>query len=175
VEFFSNLDSSCSLPSLTCCRVVILRFLFWCFLSDCFSLFYPSSHLEHTLMTEETSSCGKKRARVVASMCTPRLETGSGSQPTLQSNVNTLAVTFRSMERARSTLEDFVLSYFMFFGLEASISTFFQFMPTLVFVESCIYEMMNRMKMRRQTRMNVCILLLWQLRQRIQRRVVISH
>nr|XP_024365945.1 uncharacterized protein LOC112277635 isoform X2 [Physcomitrium patens] len=51
-------------------------------------------------------------------------------------------ISFNSMERARSTLEDFCRSYFMFHGMDAQNPThIFRYLPLLVFVESFIYQL----------------------------------
>lgn len=53
-----------------------------------------------------------------------------------------LAVTLRSMQRAKTTLEDFVSSYFMFHGLDSSQPVhIFKHLPLLVFVEAHIYQL----------------------------------
>jgi hypothetical protein len=53
-----------------------------------------------------------------------------------------LAVTLRSMQRAKTTLEDFVSSYFMFHGLDSSQPVhIFMHLPLLVFVEAHIYQL----------------------------------
>ncbi|KAG0618075.1 hypothetical protein M758_4G036700 [Ceratodon purpureus] len=51
-------------------------------------------------------------------------------------------VSFKSMERARSTVEDFCRSYFMFHDMDVRNPTHvFRHLPLLVFVESYIYQL----------------------------------
>ncbi|XP_020575518.1 uncharacterized protein LOC110021383 isoform X3 [Phalaenopsis equestris] len=47
-----------------------------------------------------------------------------------------------AMQRANSTIEDFCCSYFMFHGMDATISqSIFMFLPVLYFAESYIYQL----------------------------------
>ncbi|XP_024372032.1 uncharacterized protein [Physcomitrium patens] len=51
-------------------------------------------------------------------------------------------ISFKSMERARSTLEDFCRSYFMFHNMDVHNPIHvFRYLPLLVFVESYIYQL----------------------------------
>ena len=51
-------------------------------------------------------------------------------------------ITLHGLTRARSTLEDFVSSYFMFHGLDPTKPTdVFAHLPALAFTEAVIYEL----------------------------------
>ena len=52
---------------------------------------------------------------------------------------NTKTISFHALRRAQTTIEDFVLSYFHWHGLQ--LRDFFRLMPVLVFVEATIYQM----------------------------------
>ncbi|GLJ48750.1 hypothetical protein SUGI_1028070 [Cryptomeria japonica] len=55
---------------------------------------------------------------------------------------NTPLVGLNAMERAKSTLEDFCRSYFMFHDLDVHrLETLFKYLPILTFVESYIYQL----------------------------------
>lgn len=80
----------------------------------------------------------------IATRVTNATRTTSTSITTTESNIrralySTPTVSFHSLKRARTTIEDFVKTYFLFHGLEAG--DFFQYMPILLFVEATIYQM----------------------------------
>ena len=92
---------------------------------------------EHPTMTTTTGSSPEEpAASLVPSECT-RVNRPSMGRPS-----PSLAVTLRGLSRARSTLEDFVSSYFMFHGLDPRDPTHvFAHLPVLAFTEAIIYQL----------------------------------